>query len=117
MVGVGAGPPCPLVMHLHALLMGSFLLLLLTQTWLMATGRRALHMKLGVLGMGLAAILVLVGFILAPTMYHQTWGALQSAPTEARAKLQALLSFQENVLLLQSRIGILFPLFLIIGLR
>jgi hypothetical protein len=117
MVRAGARPPFPLVMHLHAVLMGSFLLLLLAQTWLMATGRRALHMQLGVFGMVLAAVLVVVGFVLAPTMYYQTWGALQSAPAEVRGKLQALLSFQENILLPQLRIGILFPLFLIIGLR
>jgi hypothetical protein len=117
MVRAGTRPPFPLVMHLHALLMGSFLLMLLTQTWLMATGRRALHMQLGVLGMVLAAALVVVGFILAPTMYHQAWGALQSAPPNARAKLQEALSIKDDILLLQSRIGILFPLFLIIGLR
>ena len=56
MVRAGARPPFPLVMHLHALLMGSFLLVLLAQAWLMATGRKAQHMKLGVLGMALAAM-------------------------------------------------------------
>src|SRR5258708_24418231 len=61
MVRAGARPPFPLVMHLHALLMGSLLLILLTQTWLMATGRRALHMTLGVLVMGSPPALVWVG--------------------------------------------------------
>ena len=83
----------------------------------MATGRRALHMQLGMFGMLVAAMLVVVGFILAPTMYHQTWSALQTAPAAAREELRGLLSFLENVLLLQLRIGILFPLFLVIGLR
>jgi hypothetical protein len=117
MVRAGARPPFPLVMHLHAVLMGSFLLLLLTQTTLMATGRRALHMKLGIAGVILAVALVTVGFILAPTMYHQTWNALQSAPPNARAKLQEAVSIKEDILLLQLRIGILFPLFLAIGIR
>ena len=71
MVRAGERPPFPIVLHMHAVLMGSFLLLLLAQTWLMATGRKALHMQLGVLGMVLAAALVVVGFILAPTMYYQ----------------------------------------------
>src|SRR3954451_13794559 len=72
MVRAGARPPFPAVLHMHAVLMGSFLLMLLTQTWLMATGRRSLHMQLGVFGMMLAAALVAVGFVLAPTMYYET---------------------------------------------
>lgn len=117
MVRAGARPPFPIVMHMHAILMGSFLLLLLTQTVLMATGRRELHMRVGIAAFLLAPLLVLVGFILAPTMYHETWNALSTAPAAAREKLRALLSFKENILLLQTRIGILFPLFLAIGLR
>ena len=50
MVQAGARPPFPIVLHMHAVLMGSFLLLLLAQTVLMATGRRALHMRLGIVG-------------------------------------------------------------------
>lgn len=41
MVRAGARPPFPLVLHMHAVVMGSFLLLLLTQTVLMATGHKA----------------------------------------------------------------------------
>ncbi|MEO5611569.1 MAG: hypothetical protein ABIT68_02215 [Sphingomicrobium sp.] len=117
MVRAGARPPFPPVLHMHAVLMGSFLLLLLTQTTLMATGRRALHMKLGIAGVILAVALVTVGFVLAPTMYHETWNALQSAPAAGRAKLQEVVAIKENILLLQLRIGILFPLFLAIGIR
>lgn len=117
MVQAGTRPPFPLVLHMHAVLMGSFLLLLLTQTWLMATGRRGLHMSLGILGMGVAVALVAVGLVLAPTMYYQTWNALQTAPANARAQLQELLSIKENILLLQLRIGLTFPLFLALGLR
>jgi len=117
MVRTGARPPFPLVLHMHAVLMGSFLALLLAQTWLMATGRKALHMQLGILGMVLGALLVAVGFVLAPTMYYETWNALQTAPPAARGKLQELLSLKENILLLQGRIGIVFPLLLLIGLR
>lgn len=117
MVRAGTRPPFPPVLHMHAVLMGSFLLLLFAQTWLMATGRRELHIRLGILGMALAAALVAVGFVLAPTTYYETWNALQSAPPNAREKLQELLSIKENILLLQMRIGILFPLFLAIGLR
>ena len=116
MVQAGQRPPFPAVMHLHAVMMGSFLLLLLAQTWLMATGRNAYHMRLGVAAFVLAPALVIVGAVLAPTMYYQTWNALQAAPPEQRGNLQDLLSRKENILLLQMRIGILFPLFLAIGL-
>jgi hypothetical protein len=117
LVRTGERPPFPLVMHMHAVLMGSFLLLLLAQTTLMATGRRQYHMQLGLLAFVLAPALVIVGFILAPTMYHQIWDTLQSAPPGAREKLQKGLLVSENIKLVQMRIGILFSLFLIIGLR
>src|SRR5947208_6412465 len=116
MVQAGQRPPFPVVMNLHALMMGSFLLLLLAQTWLMATGRNEYHMRVGVAAFILAPALVIVGAVLAPTMYYQTWNALQAAPPEQRGNLQDLLSRKENILLLQMRIGILFPLFLAIGL-
>ena len=117
MVQSGARPPFPPALHVHAVLMGSFLLLLLAQTWLMATGRKTMHMRFGVAGVGVAVALVLAGAVLAPTMYHQNWNALQSAPAAARGQLQQILSIQENILLLQLRIGILFPLFLALGIR
>ena len=117
MVRTGARPPFPLVLHMHAVLMGSFLLMLLTQTWLMATGRRNMHMQLGIAGFVLAAGLVLVGAVLAPTMYYQTWNGLQAAQGAQRETLTQVLSIQENILLLQMRIGILFPLLLAIGFK
>ena len=91
MVKAGARPPFPAILHVHAVLMGSFLLLLLAQTWLMATGRKALHMQLGVLGMVLAAALVVAGFILAPTMYYQVWGGATFGPPQVRAALAPVL--------------------------
>ncbi len=116
MVRVGARPPFPIVLHMHAVLMGSFLLLLLAQTWLMATGRKAAHMQLGIVGVLLAVALVVVGFILAPTMYHQVWDGAQHAPSPMREELQSRVLWLDNILLLQLRIGLLFPLFLAIGL-
>jgi hypothetical protein len=116
-VQAGERPPFPLILHMHAVLMGSFLLLLLAQTTLMATGRCNLHRRLGLLSMVIAPALVVVGFVLVPTSYQALWDAVQSAPPEAQEKLLQRLSFSENVKLLQLRIGILFPLFLIIALR
>ncbi|MFC7535928.1 hypothetical protein ACFQPG_00935 [Sphingomonas sp. GCM10030256] len=112
MVEAGARPPFPPVLHIHAVLMGSFMLLLLGQTWLMATDRSALHMRLGVASLIVAPLLVIVGFILVPTMYHQVWQGAQNAPSEMREKLQGIVRMVENIMLLQIRVGILFPLFL-----
>jgi hypothetical protein len=117
MVRAGARPPFPLIMHMHAVLMGAFLLLLLAQTWLVATGRCAQHMRLGMLSLVLAPAIVAVGLMLAPTMYHELWATLQSAPPEARARLESAISRSENIKLIQIRIGILFPLFLAIALQ
>lgn len=116
-VQAGERPPFPLVLHLHAVLMGSFLLLLLTQTTLVATGRCDLHRRVGIAAFVVAPALVLVGFILVPTIYHQTWNSLQTALPDARAKLQQSLLIRDNITLLQLRVGILFPLFLIIALK
>ena len=111
-VQAGQRPPFPLVMHVHALLMGSFLLLLLTQTALVATGRTALHMRLGIASMVLAPAMVVAGFLLAATNYHSIWTAAQTQP-----QLQPVVGILDNILLLQLRIGILFPLLLWIGLK
>ena len=116
-VQAGLRPPLPLVMHVHAVLMGSFLLLLLAQTVLVATGRHALHMRLGILSMLLAPAMVVAGFLLAANTYHSVWGAAQAGPPEARAGAEAVVGVVENILLLQLRIGILFPVLLWIGLR
>ena len=117
LVETGQRPPFPPILHLHAVLMGSFLLLLLAQSVLMATGKSAQHMRLGMVGMVLAPALVIAGFILAPTMYHALWNAAQAAPAGKNAEFQEQLNIRENILLLQIRIGILFAVFLAIGLK
>lgn len=116
MVRLGVRPPFPLVLHMHAVLMGAFLLFLLSQTWLVATGRSALHRRVGPIGALLAIALVIVGFILAPTMYHQVHDGLAVAPPEAQGAVRALVSNLENILFLQIQAGALFALFILLGL-
>jgi len=116
MVKAGVRPAFPLVLHMHAVLMGAFLLLLLAQSWLMATGRSARHMQLGLVSLAIAPLLVIVGFALVPTMYHQVWTGAQNAPPEMREQMQGVVRIVENIMLLQIRIGILFPLFFGIAL-
>lgn len=116
MVRMGIRPPFPLVLHMHAVLMGAFLLFLLSQTWLVATGRSELHRRVGPIGGLLAVALVIVGFVLAPTMYHQVRDGLSFAPPEAQGAMRALISNLENILFLQIQAGTLFALFLVLGL-
>ncbi|HEX4736095.1 MAG TPA: hypothetical protein VH331_00880 [Allosphingosinicella sp.] len=116
-VQAGQRPPFPLVLHMHAVLMGSFMLLLLAQTVLMATGRSNLHMRAGIAAFVLAPTLVAVGLILIPTIYHSIWDFAQTAPPALQAKMHQRVLTLENLMLLQLRIAFLFPLFLFIGLR
>ena len=112
----GQRPPLPLVLHVHAVVMGSFLLLLLTQSVLMATGRCELHKRVGIAAFVLVPVLVVVGLILAPTIYHQVWNFAQTAPADVQANMRQRLLALDNILLLQIRIGLLFPLFMGIAL-
>lgn len=115
-VEAGERPPFPPVMHAHAVLMGTFLLLLLAQSILGATGRLQYHRALGIAGFVIGPALVVVGFILVPTMYHQVWGMALSAPPEVRPMIEQGLREFDNIMLVQIRVGILFPIFLAIAL-
>ena len=112
----GKRPPFPLVLHMHAVAMGSFLLLLLIQTVLMATGRCELHKRVGIAAFVFVPVLVVIGSVLAPTIYHQVWNFAQTGPADLRPKMQERLIELDNILMLQIRIGVLFPLFMSIGL-
>jgi hypothetical protein len=116
-VQAGLRAPFPLVLHLHALLIGTFMLLLLTQTILMATGKDHLHMRVGVAAFVVAPALVVVGVVLVPTIYYSVWDAAHNGPPGLREAMQHRLPAVDNVMLLQFRAGLLFPLFLAIGLR
>jgi hypothetical protein len=115
-VQTGQRPPFPIVLHMHAVLMGSFMLLLLTQTVLMATGRRELHMRVGIAAFAIVPVLVMVGLFLVPTIYHSVWNFAQAAPADVQQKMRDRLLALDNIMLLQLRIGILFPLFIFTGL-
>lgn len=115
-VQTGQRPPFPVVLHVHAALMGTYLLLLLTQAALVATGRVAWHRALGLFGAVLAAALVVVGFILIPTIYHQVHGGLRLAPPAAQSQMLALIGFLENIMLVQARVGFAFAILTALGI-
>ncbi len=56
-----AASPLPLIVKVHGAIFSSWILLLVTQTSLVAAGRVELHRRLGLAGFGLACLMVLVG--------------------------------------------------------
>ncbi|WP_218016688.1 hypothetical protein [Sphingomonas pruni] len=117
MIKAGARAPFPFILHVHAVLMGSFLLLLLSQTVMVATGRGALHKQVGIAAYMLVPALIGVGFLLAPTMYYQVWGGAKFGPPNVRSALAPIVPIVENILLLQISAGVLFGIFMTIALK
>lgn len=116
-VDAGLRPPFPLALHAHAVLMGSWMLLLLTQTTLMATGRRNWHMQLGVMGMILAPALVIAGLVLVPTNLRSFVQFSAAAGPEIQAQVDGFLWFMTDIALLQLRAGVCFLLLVFLALR
>jgi hypothetical protein len=108
-VQAGQRPPFPLVLHVHAVLMGSWLLLLLAQTNLVAAGRRDVHRKLGLASLALVPAIVIAGLMLAQTTFQGRWILANSGKLDPAAALQ-LKGFATGVLLNQLRIMLLFPI-------
>jgi hypothetical protein len=117
LMNAGQRPPFPVVAHFHAVLMGGFLLFLLCQTLLMATGRADLHRRVGSVAYLLAPALIVAGFLLASSTWHGVWYAAHDGPMEIRPGMLVLSSMLDNIMLLQIRIGTLFALFLFLGLQ
>src|SRR5260370_31090954 len=65
LAGVFKGSLPSVVIHIHGAVFSSGILLLLAQTSLVAAGRVDLHRRLGLLGFGLACLLVIVGLLAA----------------------------------------------------
>lgn len=88
----------PLIVHIHAALMFAWLGLLLAQTLLVATGRTALHMKLGLASLVVAPCLWAAMIAISIWRYHE------------RAELGEIVH-GSNILLTQSRSILYFALF------
>lgn len=116
-VQAGERPPFPAAMHIHAVLMGGWMLLLLAQTTLMATGHKQGHMQLGVAGMVLAPALVLAGVVLVPTNLQSMIAFSEGAPSEVQAQVNGFLRFMTDIALIQFRAGICFLLLVFLALR
>lgn len=67
-VETGVHPPLTPELHVHAVLMGAWIVLLLVQTALVSTGHRRLHQTLGMASLVLAPLLVLSSLVLFPAI-------------------------------------------------
>jgi hypothetical protein len=117
-VNAGLRPPFPPILHVHAVLMGSWLMLLLAQTVLMATGRPKVHRTLGLAALAVAPAMVVTGLIFVPLNNQGMWDAVAVAPPgAARTAAQAAVAIVNDVLLYQIRDGILFSVLVFLALR
>jgi hypothetical protein len=117
LVAAGKRPEFPPILHVHAVLMGAWLVLLLAQATLMATGNRSRHMALGMVSMVLAPAIVISGIVLVPTIYGQLWDAAAVAKGDELVAIQQALDVRGNIALRQFQGGLLFPIFVILALR
>jgi hypothetical protein len=109
-VQTGQRPPFPLELHVHAALMGTWLLVLLAQSALIASGRRAWHRALGILGALLLPAIVVSGLLLIQVTWAGLWSPAAAAmPADVLAETR---TFVTNLLLLQGRALFGFSLFL-----
>jgi len=65
LAGVFKAPLPNLIVHIHGAVFSSWILLLIAQTSLVAAGRVDLHHRLGLLGFGLACLVVILGLLAA----------------------------------------------------
>jgi hypothetical protein len=106
-VEAGQRTPLPLILHLHAVCMVTWLLLLLVQTSLVATGRAALHRSLGLAALVVApaAVAAMIG------VAFETWRAIAALGTDAGPEWMASIAGASNILLEQIRSVLFFALF------
>jgi hypothetical protein len=105
-----ARPPLPPVMHMHALLMGSWLLLLFAQTLMVATGRRALHRKIGTVAVVLVP-LILVSMVSLVRIGFQDVAMAAAAPGPDPAEMSNLRLIVSTLLPEQVRAALFFGIF------
>jgi hypothetical protein len=105
----GERPWFPLIAHVHALLMGAWLLLLLLQSWLMATHRHRLHWEMGMLSLAVVPAMLVAGAMLVVATHQQLAITLAtSPPAGGRFRLMGSADTANNILLTQMRMGIVF---------
>ena len=67
----GTKPPAAPIVHIHGAVFTCWIVLLVVQTSLVGTGHRSTHRQLGLLGLGLAPLIVLLGVLVAVEMLRR----------------------------------------------
>jgi hypothetical protein len=75
LAGVFKAPLPNLIIHIHRAVFSSWILLLFAQTSLVAVGRVDLHRRLGLLGFGLACLVVILGLLAATESLARNFAA------------------------------------------
>src|SRR5262249_5938444 len=109
MVKAHVRPPIPPVVYFHAVLMGSLLLLVLTQGTLVAMGRTALHRQLGIVSVVLLPAIVVVGVLIVQAQWQELQGNILAPHGFAPAQIAAFKGTLVQLLVLQTRMLIVFP--------
>ncbi len=89
-------PALPLLLHVHGVVMTSWIVLFVVQTCLVAAHRVDWHRRLGIFGAALAVLVIVVGVV---ANVHAAAGAVRTPPTHSPAFL-AILGFNLVDLLL-----------------
>lgn len=71
-------PLASLLVHLHGILMTTWVVLFIAQVWFISSKRIRLHQRLGYAGIGLGALIVAVGFVTA--LRAAKYGAASTPP-------------------------------------
>jgi hypothetical protein len=116
-IKAGQSQPYTSIMPLHASLMVAWLVLLLSQAILMATGKGAHHQRLGRIAFVLVPAMVVTMLIALPANYRAEWFFAQVAPPDVRAAHLKFLNHSSGALLGPLQGALLFPLFVFIALR
>lgn len=115
-VSSGTRGPISATLHLHAIFMGSWLLLLAIQAGLMANRRAWLHMRLGIVALLLVPAMVITGALLVPQSMAQVSERIAAMPPAPADELSFLLPMLNNIMLVQLSTAIVFPLLVGLGL-
>lgn len=78
----GQFPPAPPIVHLHAMLFVSWMLLLVTQSALAGSGNLKLHRSLGTFGIAFATLVIFAGLLMQLIASHRGWEAGRPAGSD-----------------------------------
>ncbi len=86
LAGVFRAPLPSVIIHIHGAIFSSWILLLVAQISLVSAGRVDIHRRLGLIGFGLACLMVIMGFLAATNSLARGFApiatiALMDAPT------------------------------------